>query len=162
MKPSDPLPRPGRVLLAGQVTGIDATTLAITSRFDLADSALHAPAAGFGDDDFNPDVIDKAAVLTCRLAWNHPLLDKPSRRCWRSQPTTSTKHGSPRGYVTGSASTDTFGRHCWGSGHSVAMSDVILKSSGSGHTGRFIALGNQDQNPVVVPAPPSISIEVTR
>lgn len=68
--------------LAEQVTGIDATTLANTSRSDLADSALHAPAAGFGDDDFYPDVIDKAAVLTCRLAWNHPLLDGNKRAAW--------------------------------------------------------------------------------
>jgi death on curing protein len=39
------------------------------SRLDLADSALHAPAAGFEDEDFYPDIVDKAAVLTC-LAWN--------------------------------------------------------------------------------------------
>ena len=68
--------------LAEQVTGIDAATLANTSRSDLADSALHAPAAGFGDDDFYPDVIDKAAVLACRLAWNHPLLDGNKRAAW--------------------------------------------------------------------------------
>ena len=30
----------------------------------LADSALHAPAAGSGDTDFFPDFVDKAAVLT--------------------------------------------------------------------------------------------------
>lgn len=68
--------------LAEQVTGLDAATLASTSRSDLADSALHAPAAGFGDDDFYPDLIDKAAVLTCRLAWNHPLLDGNKRAAW--------------------------------------------------------------------------------
>lgn len=56
--------------------------MANTSRSDLADSALHAPAAGFGDDDFYPDLIDKAAVLTCRLAWNHPLLDGNKRAAW--------------------------------------------------------------------------------
>jgi death on curing protein len=32
--------------LAEQVTGIDAPVLAKPSRLDLADSALHAPAAG--------------------------------------------------------------------------------------------------------------------
>lgn len=32
--------------LAEQVTGIDAQTLIRASRVDLADSALHAPAAG--------------------------------------------------------------------------------------------------------------------
>lgn len=41
--------------LAEQVTGVDAATLAKASRIDLADSALHAPAAGFGDEDFYPD-----------------------------------------------------------------------------------------------------------
>jgi hypothetical protein len=30
---------------------------------DLADSALHAPAAGFGETEFYPDFVDKAAVL---------------------------------------------------------------------------------------------------
>ena len=53
--------------------------LAKSGRIDLADSALHAPAAGFGDEDFYPDVYDKAAVLTCRLAWNHPLPDGNKR-----------------------------------------------------------------------------------
>ncbi len=33
-----------------------------SSRVDLADSALHAPMAGFGDEDFYPDIFDKAAV----------------------------------------------------------------------------------------------------
>jgi death on curing protein len=65
--------------LAGQVTGVDANVLAKSGRIDLADSALHAPAAGFGDEDFYPDVYDKAAVLTCLLAWNHPLPDGNKR-----------------------------------------------------------------------------------
>ena len=42
--------------LAEQVTGVEATVLAKASRADLADSALHAPAAGFGDEDFFPDL----------------------------------------------------------------------------------------------------------
>ena len=44
--------------------------------------ALHAPQAGFGDEDFYPDLYDKAAVLTCRLAWNHPLPDGNKRAAW--------------------------------------------------------------------------------
>ncbi|MDP9333544.1 MAG: hypothetical protein M3Q30_09580 [Actinomycetota bacterium] len=56
--------------LAEQVTGLEATVLVKAARVDLADSALHAPQAGFGDEDFYPDLFDKAAVLTCRLAWN--------------------------------------------------------------------------------------------
>lgn len=68
--------------LAEQVTGIDAAILMKASRVDLADSALHAPAAGFGDEDFYPDIYDKAAVLCCRLAWNHPLPDGNKRASW--------------------------------------------------------------------------------
>jgi death-on-curing protein len=68
--------------LAEQVTGLDAAVLSGSSRMDLADSALHAPAAGFGDEDFYPDLYDKAAVLTCRLAWNHALLDGNKRAAW--------------------------------------------------------------------------------
>ena len=68
--------------LAEQVTGVDAAILAKASRVDLADSALHAPAAGFGDEDFYPNVFDKAAVLCCRLAWNHPLPDGNKRASW--------------------------------------------------------------------------------
>jgi death-on-curing protein len=49
---------------------------------DLADSALQAPAAGFGDDDFHPDLVDKAAVLIVRLAKNHPLPDGNKRVAW--------------------------------------------------------------------------------
>jgi death on curing protein len=68
--------------LAEQVTGTEASVLAKVSRTDLADSALHAPSASFGDEEFYPDVFDKAAVLTCRLAWNHPLLDGNKRAAW--------------------------------------------------------------------------------
>jgi death-on-curing protein len=68
--------------LAEQVTGVDAATLAKASRVDLADSALHAPAAGFGEADFYPDIYDKAAILCCRLAWNHPLPDGNKRASW--------------------------------------------------------------------------------
>lgn len=56
--------------------------MAKASRVDLADSALHAPAARFADHDFYPDLIDKAAVLTCRLTWNHPLPDGNKRAAW--------------------------------------------------------------------------------
>lgn len=66
------------------MTGIEATVLAKASRTDLADSALHAPSAGFGDEDFYPDIFEKAAVLTCRLAWNHPLPDGNKRAAWAS------------------------------------------------------------------------------
>jgi death on curing protein len=68
--------------LAEEVTGIDAATLVRSSRPDLADSAIHAPQAGSGDTDFYPDIFDKAAVLACRIAWNHPLPDGNKRAAW--------------------------------------------------------------------------------
>ena len=68
--------------LAEQVTGTEAAVLIKAARVELADSALRAPAAGFGEREFYPDVVDKAAVLTCRLAWNHPLPDGNKRAAW--------------------------------------------------------------------------------
>ena len=70
--------------LAEHVTGIDAATLIKASRVDLADSALHAPQAGFDETDFYPALVDKAAVLACRVAWNHPLPDGNKRAAWAS------------------------------------------------------------------------------
>lgn len=70
--------------LAEQVTGLSAEDLASSSRLNLADSALHSPQASFGGQDFYPDLIDKAAVLACHLAWNHPLVDGNKRASWAS------------------------------------------------------------------------------
>lgn len=70
------------VAIAAAVTGLDVATLMKVTSLDLADSALHAPAAGFGDTDFYPDFIDKAAVLVVRLARNHPLPDGNKRAAW--------------------------------------------------------------------------------
>ncbi len=68
--------------LAEQVTGIEAAVLSKAAKVDLTDSALHVPSASFGGQEFYPDVIDKTAVLTRRLAWNHPLLDGNKRAAW--------------------------------------------------------------------------------
>jgi death-on-curing protein len=68
--------------LAEQITGVDSDTLVNASRSDLADSALHAPRARFGEVEFYPDIYDKAAVLVCRLTWNHPLPDGNKRAAW--------------------------------------------------------------------------------
>ena len=70
--------------LAEQVTGVEASVLAKASRIELADSALHAPAASFAGEEFYADLFDKAAVLTCRLAWNHPLPDGNKPAAWAS------------------------------------------------------------------------------
>lgn len=58
--------------IAEAVTGTPVETLARAARLDLLDSALHAPQAGFGDEDFYPAFVDKAAVLVVRIAKNQP------------------------------------------------------------------------------------------
>jgi len=68
--------------IAQAVTNLDMQTVITITNVDLADSALHAPAAGFGDDDFYSDFVDKAAVLLVRLARNHPLPDGNKRAAW--------------------------------------------------------------------------------
>ncbi len=70
------------VAIVAEVTGLDMDTVMKVADLNLADSALHAPAAGFGDTDFYPDFIDKAAVLIVRLAGNHPLPDGNKRAAW--------------------------------------------------------------------------------
>lgn len=72
------------VAIACEVTGLDAATVMKVANLDLADSALHAPAAGFGDTEFYSDFVDKAAVLIVRLAKNHPLPDGNKRASWVS------------------------------------------------------------------------------
>jgi death-on-curing protein len=70
--------------IAVEVTGLDIDTLTRSARLGLADSALHAPAAGFGETDFYPSFTEKAAVLVVRLAKNHPLPDGNKRAAWVS------------------------------------------------------------------------------
>ena len=72
--------------IAQAVTNLDMQTVITITNVDLADSALHAPAAGFGDDDFYSDFVDKAAVLLVRLARNHPLPDGNKRAAWHTSP----------------------------------------------------------------------------
>jgi death on curing protein len=52
------------------------------AQLNLADSALHAPAASWGNEEFYPDFVDKAAVLIVPLAKNHPLPDGNKRAAW--------------------------------------------------------------------------------
>ena len=70
------------IAIAADVTGLGIVTVMKVTSLDLADSALHAPAAGFGTTDFYPDFVDKAAVLVVRLAGNHPLPDGNKRAAW--------------------------------------------------------------------------------
>jgi death-on-curing protein len=65
------------LVVAEVVTGIPAATLSRASRIELLESALQAPQAGFGDTEFYPEFLDKAAVLVVRIARNHPLRSPP-------------------------------------------------------------------------------------
>jgi len=69
------------IAIATAVTGLDLQTVMNMTNHDLADSALHAPAAGVGDTDFYPEFIDKAAVL---VGW---------RKTIRCPTATSALHG---------------------------------------------------------------------
>ena len=73
---------PEALVVAEAVTGTDFAILARSPRIDLLDSALHAPQASFGGNDFYPEFVDKAAVLAVRIARNHPLLDGNKRLAW--------------------------------------------------------------------------------
>jgi death-on-curing protein len=63
------------LLIAEAVLELPAKRVAETSSLHLADSALHAPLASFGGEDFYPDFATKAAVLCAHLVKNHPLED---------------------------------------------------------------------------------------
>ncbi len=68
------------LLVAEGVLGIEAEVLAQVADLNLADSALHAPAASYGGVEFYEDFSTKAAVLCSRIARNHPLPDGNKRR----------------------------------------------------------------------------------
>lgn len=70
------------VAIAAEITGLDVETVMRVANLDLADSALHAPAAGFGETEFHPGFVEKAAVLVVHLAKNHPLPDGNKRVAW--------------------------------------------------------------------------------
>src|SRR5699024_2323753 len=65
-----------------QVTGIDAVSLTRAARIELADSALHAPQAEYGGHEFYTGMLEKAAVMVCSIALNHPLPDGNKRTAW--------------------------------------------------------------------------------
>ena len=70
------------VAIAAEVTGMDVATIARLPNLSLAESALQAPFAGFGEHEFYPEFVDKAAVLLERIARNHPLPDGNKRAAW--------------------------------------------------------------------------------
>ena len=53
--------------IAAAVTGLDVTTILQVTNPERADSALQAPAAGFGDSDFHPTSSPRLPYSWC--AW---------------------------------------------------------------------------------------------
>jgi death on curing protein len=45
--------------IAAEVTGLEVNTLSRVTQLNLADSALHAPAAGWGDGELYPDFVTR-------------------------------------------------------------------------------------------------------
>ena len=68
--------------IAAEITGLDEAMVVKIANLDLADSALRAPSAEFGGEEFYPDFVDKAAVLAVHVAKNHPLPDGNKRAAW--------------------------------------------------------------------------------
>jgi death-on-curing protein len=64
---------------AAAVLELPEETVVKMARLDLAESALHAPQAGWGEAEFYPEFPMKAAVLLVRLAKNHALPDGNKR-----------------------------------------------------------------------------------
>ena len=55
------------LLIAESILEIPAETLKHATRLGLAESALHAPFASFGGQDFYPEPADRAAILCSRI-----------------------------------------------------------------------------------------------
>lgn len=74
----------GDFLLIAEIhSGIDAHQLARISRVvNLAEAALAAPFAGFGDYEAFPAVHEKAAIYCSRIATYHPLPDGNKRTAY--------------------------------------------------------------------------------
>jgi death on curing protein len=70
--------------IAVEVTGQQVDAVVQSANLNLADCALHAPAASFSGQEFYPDFVDQAAGLIVRLAKNHPLPDGNKRAAWVS------------------------------------------------------------------------------
>jgi death-on-curing protein len=81
--------------IAAAVLGTDPEQIARLPRIALADSALAAPGAGFGDEDAYPGLLEKAAVLIEHLARNHPLPDGNKRAAFLSLERFLAANGRP-------------------------------------------------------------------
>ena len=67
------------LLIAEAVLAVPAETIKYATKLGVADSALNAPFASFGGQDFYPEPADRAAILCSRIVRNHPLPDGNKR-----------------------------------------------------------------------------------
>jgi death-on-curing protein len=70
--------------IAAALLGVGSAAITRIANIPLAESALHAPFASFGGQDFYPDPVQKAGVLCSRLVRNHPLPDANKRAAYLS------------------------------------------------------------------------------
>lgn len=67
------------LLAAESVLEVDAARLARVTKIPLAESALAAPFATYGDHEFYEGPVQRAAILASRIMRNHPLPDGNKR-----------------------------------------------------------------------------------
>ncbi len=67
------------LLIAEQVTGIEAETLLLLPQVHLVEHALNAPHAGLGTISYYQTFAEKAAAMTYQLIKGHPLIDGNKR-----------------------------------------------------------------------------------
>jgi death on curing protein len=65
--------------VAADILGTTPEQIGRLPNAGLAESALAAPRAGFGDVEVYPSILEKAAILLERLTRNHPLPDGNKR-----------------------------------------------------------------------------------
>lgn len=81
--------------IAAEILGTTPERIAGLPNVGLAESALAAPRAGFGDVDLYPTLLEKAAILLERLARNHPLPDGNKRTAFLVTARFLEVNGSP-------------------------------------------------------------------
>lgn len=81
--------------IAAEILGTTPERIARLPNVGLAESALAAPRAGFGDVDLYPSLLEKAAILLERLARNHPLPDGNKRTAFLMTARFLEVNGSP-------------------------------------------------------------------
>jgi death on curing protein len=81
--------------VAAGILGTTPEQIARLPNVGLAESALAAPRAGFGDVEVYPTILEKAAILVARLARNHPLPDGNKRTAFFLMGLFLEANGSP-------------------------------------------------------------------